>query len=237
MRQAPVAPWLKGLGLVALLLTLSGCVSYRLGLVLSWDGSGTINQRLQVDPLLASLARLNLGDLQQQIRQRAERAGGTLDTSEAPSAWTVVIPFKEVAQIEPKLTKFLEDPITQGAAVRSAVQQTVEAFRVEEQNFLVVKSYHLKGVLDLRNLMRIPNSGGILRVETEGLLEAQLQITLPWAPLASNANRTEGNTVTWMIEPDRPNPLDITFLLPNFPGLLLVLGGLIAGSLVLVLRR
>lgn len=214
----------RTMGLVALLLLLTGCVNYRLGLVLSWDGSGSIHQRLQIDPLLASLARLNIIDLQQQIRQRAERAGGTLDASEAPAALTVVIPFKEVAQIEPKLSQFLAQPTTQVAVPGPGLKQTFRSFQLDEQNFLIVKSYRLKGVLDLTNLIRIPNSNGLLRVEAEGLINAELTITLPWAALSSNANRIEANTLIWMIAPDRPNPLDVTFLLPNIPGLLLVAG-------------
>ncbi|WP_287130047.1 DUF3153 domain-containing protein [Candidatus Cyanaurora vandensis] len=227
----------KSLGFLVLLLTLTGCVNYRLGLELGWDGSGTIIQQLQVDPFLASLARANIADLKEQVQERAARAGGYLDRQEDPRILQVVIPFRELQQVEGKLGQFFGDTAQSSAGSSSTVRSTIQSFQLEEQNFFVVKLYKLNGVLDLTNLARLPLSNGALTFQADGLINCELAITLPFAALSTNATRTTGNTLIWVIQPDAPNPLSLSFLLPNIPGLMVLCVLALGAVLVLGLRR
>ncbi|WP_218080046.1 DUF3153 domain-containing protein [Anthocerotibacter panamensis] len=229
----------KPVGLLALLVALSGCVQYRMGLDLAWDGSGTISQNLQVEPILADLVAPQLEDLTQQLQNRATKAGGRLRHKGASGLFEVVIPFQSLGQVEDKLNRFFSDAPKSSSASAPQLTRVVQSFRLEEHNFFLVTYYHLTGVLDLSELTRqsFTVSGHKIQVQAEPYAKLQLSMTLPFGALSSNANRTEGSTLLWNIRPNQPNELTLNFLLPGIPGVMLLLLGLAGTGVWLTVRR
>jgi hypothetical protein len=211
--RAPLSKWL---GLAALGLLLSGCVNYQVGFVLGWDGRGVIEQILQLDPLVVSLARPQLVTFNRDLQQRVAQVGGTLTTE--TTGLKVTIPFQSPQEIESKFATFFQSNQPKTATTPSWLTATTQSFRVEETNFWVARA-----------LSRLPIAYGqrSFQLAADNLLTMQLRVVLPLPPLKSNATQQQGQTLLWDIKLNQLNPLEISFLLPNLPLLgFLGLGGL-----------
>ncbi len=240
MLRLPVAKswWGRYLGLFALGLVLTGCVNYRLGLVIHWNGSGEISQLMTVEPALALFAQDQLRELELQARQRAKQAGGIFRRTSDGSQLEVVIPFQQPQEIETKLDLFFEPDPKNKAAVppTGPVAEALKSPKLETRNFWIADYYRLSAALDLTKVMAIPLEPGRLQISGDRLVNLELAITLPWPALSSNATLTQGNTLIWKISTQRINRLEVGFLLPSLPALVVV-GIAALGGVLWVLRQ
>jgi hypothetical protein len=177
--------------------------------------------------MVAVLGRPQLRQLEVQAQTRARLVGGTVTSAPDLNWLEVVIPFRQVQEIETKIQRFVGTPSPSNqAAAPDLVGKILPVWHLEERNFLLVTYYRLDGAVDLRGLSQLPFNGNTLSVTADQWLHLELSVTLPFSPLASNATQTSGNTLRWQIQPGQVTPLSVSFWLPYGPGVaVLGLGG------------
>ncbi len=246
---------LRSLGLGTLMCLLTGCVNYQLGLDLHWDGSGTLNQQVQIEPLLAVLARPQIQQVMRQLSIQTEQVGAQLTTTEDLSELQVRLAFRQLRDLEMKFKILFattaaspkQEPITTTKLERPAAQSTptilsmgtlVKSVQLDTRDFFVMTYYHAVGEFDLRPWRHIPLRvyGQTLSLPSDKLVQLHLRLGLPWPALATNAREVQGNTLVWQISTERINKLEASFLLPNLVGLSWVSGIFSLLSLGLGLR-
>lgn len=221
---------------VFLLLTLSGCVQYRLGLQFNWNASGTITQNLEIEPALVRLAGFPYEQFVRSIKKRAEGLGGRVDSGQEGKL-AIQIPFKDPKELDTKFNKFFNDPLvlasrdaqTYQPVQYSPAQNTLPApiakFSVQNQSWFLVDTYQLTYDLDLTKTTIPLPSGNLLAINAADLVKLEFALSLPFSPWQSNANRNENGVLIWDVIPGQNNRVTATFLLPNlWGGLALGLG-------------
>jgi hypothetical protein len=226
-----------------LLLALSGCVQYRLGLQFNWNASGMITQNLDIEPALVRLSGFPYEQFIRSIKKRAEGLGGKVDTLQEGKL-AIQIPFKDPKELETKFNRFFNDPLVlafrstqsyqpvQYLPVQSTLPAPTAKFDVQSQTWLLVDAYTLTYDVDLTQTSLPLPSGNLLMINPAQLVKLEFALSLPFSPWRSNATRNENGVLVWDVIPGQNNRITATFLLPNLWGGL----ALSLGIMILVIR-
>lgn len=205
-----------------LVVLLTGCVHYDVGVNFESQTHGEIIQHIKLADRLTSFSRTTAEDWLKSIERRARQLQGrTKRLSEKDL--TVIIPFDNGADLQRKFNQFFNPVENQKTTVSDDLPKFESHLAVQQNNLIFWIRNHVELELDLRSLGVISSNGNVL-VSPGSLLELEFSLQAPWGarPILttdSNAinpeNHKTGNQILWMLQPGQINHIEAVFWLPS----------------------
>jgi hypothetical protein len=224
---------------LCLIICLTGCVRYDLGVNFTQANSGTIIQHIKLGEQLTSFSEVEANNWLNSIEKRALKLQGKTKRI-SPEELVVTIPFANGQELTNKFNQFFIPQIDH-KSVKKLNKSSVNLLELEAQmsikqsNLLLLERNVLKFNADLRPLGVISNQGNII-ISSGDLINLQLQLNFPWgAKIITNESpkwaESEHNQYNIELEAGQINQVTAIFWLPNYIGLgtmviiLLMVGG------------
>lgn len=208
------------MGLVTLVLGLSGCVQADLAIQIKGQAGGEIQQHLQV----SRSARPFL----EQLQQQAGKLGGTSKRQNGQTL-DLRIPFERPEDLASKLNGLLA-PLTQTEAPN--VPTLPAQAEVTDQNLLLFIRGQFDYTIDLRAFGIASGSrSDAVVLSPQELVALTISLETPWGARPGQASAKDnsltlinphlvkhGHTLTWTLEPGYINHLQAVFIYPSLVG-------------------
>lgn len=224
-----------------LLLGLSGCVRYDLGIRYVSQTRGEIVQHIRLGESVTQFNGAIARDWLRALDQRTRAVGGKTQRTSAQDI-TLRIPFYNGADLETKFNRFFQPDESAADAPANQGEDTplpkIQAhLSVQEQNFLLVQRNRLVYDLDVRSLaLRSPE--GTVVVGPGALLDLDFSLDTPWGaktlPTSLPARGSQqAQHLMWRLSPTDPTHIEVSFWVPSPLGIgtvvIILLMGLGAG--------
>ena len=222
---------------ICLLLLLTGCMRYDVGVNFQHQHRGAIVQQIRLGKQLTSFSRLEGEKWLASIAERAKKLQGKIKTV-SPEEVIVTIPFNNGKELAAKFNKFF-NPTQQKASQLSNFDaldlvQLQSDIWLNQSNWLLLERNKLHLKVDLRPLGVLSDGGNVIIGPGE-ILDLQFQLNAPWGVRKENGVEAgvskKANQLLWKLESGKINDIDVTFWLPSYLGigavfiiLLMVLG-------------
>lgn len=226
--------WPSVLVMLVMLLGLTGCVEYDVGIHFDNPHRGTIVQHLQISDRLRSFSDGAVQQWVKTLERRSRSVGGAVQRS--ADELRITIPFGSAMELQTKFNRFFTtaDPSDRSATPLD-LPEIESHLTVDHSNFLLLERDRLRYDLDLRSL-GVSSSGGSLLLSPASLVDLAFRLETPWGARSvktANALLPEktGQGLTWSLVPGEVNHLEAVFWLPSPLGIgaimivLLVLAG------------
>jgi hypothetical protein len=215
--------------LLAIIVLLTGCVKYDVGINFSDQHHGAIVQHITLAEQLTSLSQTEadkwLGSLQKRAKQLQ---GKTKKISDREII--VTIPFRNGQDLVEKFNTFFNaDNNKKYQAVK--LENNQELLQLEgkiaifQSNALLMERNQIKLNIDLRALGVISNQGNII-ISPGDLVNLEFNLTTPWnskiisSNLDNNLSITqENNHLIWKLKPGQINEIELAFWVPSWLGI------------------
>lgn len=225
---------------LCLIICISGCVRYDLGVKFSQANSGTIIQHIKLGEQLTSFSEVEGNAWLKSIEKRALKLDGKTKRI-SPEELIVTIPFSNGQELVDKFNQFFVTQIDSKPVKKLNKNKSVNLLELEaemlikQSNLLLLERNVLKFNADLRPLGVISNQGNII-ISSGDLINLQLQFNFPWgAKIITNEppkwEKNDRNQYNIELEAGQINQVTAIFWLPNYIGLgtmaiiLFILGG------------
>lgn len=216
------------LGMLALSMLLSGCVSGQFHVTVFKDGSAELDYRMAMDPLLLSF--YDKKDPLSEMKAEAEKGGFTVSSYTEGN----LVGFKAVKRVQ----DLKELPVLQNSLLKVKVESSQNGPTVEKGLF--ANTYKFNGNFDLTG-MRQTGEGAELANAMLSQMKLKFLLTLPVEPKASNAASVadEGKTLEWSLIPGQNNHIYAEARVPNVANIAMAiaLGVAIVALLTVILVR
>lgn len=206
-----------------LLLCLTGCVQYDVGIRFDHQHRGAITQEIALGEQFSSFTQTDTQQWLDSVKQRAKQQGGKVKTT-GNNHLEVVIPFNNGAELKEKFNGFF-NPQTPEKNVKSSgdrfsALQLQSSLDLQQQNWILADRNQLTLDVDLRALGLLSEQGNIL-VSSGSLFNLNLKLETPWGSrvLEYGGDRpglvSQGSSLVWQLEPGQLNHLVVRFWVPS----------------------
>ncbi len=213
---------------LCLILCLTGCVRYDVGVSFPQANSGTIIQHIKLGEQLTSFSEVEGNAWLNSIEKRALNLHGKTKRI-SPEELVITIPFNNGKDLVNKFNEFFVPQINSKQIKKvnkndSANLLELEAkMLIKQSNLLVLERNVLDFNADLRPLGVISNEGNII-ISSGDLINIQLQLNFPWgAKIITNESakweKDDLNQYNIELEAGQINQLTAIFWIPNYIGL------------------
>jgi hypothetical protein len=208
---------------IAIAVTLSGCVEYRTGINFQSLNYGEVVQQIRLGEQLTSFSQVAVQNWIKAIEQRTQQLSGKVERED--SNLKITIPFNNARDLENKINQYFSFPSTSSQSVVSTASSGTDGIqshlKIEQNNFLFLVRNHLIYDIDLRALTA-KSVDPKVSIASAAVVDLSFSLQSPWG---SKSNResstidatqgiTNGETI-WQLEPGKLNQIDAVFWLPN----------------------
>jgi hypothetical protein len=208
-----------------LLICLSGCVRYDVGINFAQVNRGTIIQHIKLGEQLTSFSKTEGNAWLNSIQKRAlQLQGKTKKISEEEIV--VTIPFYNGQELVSKFNQFFNpselNQKTKSNQFTDLLKLKAE-MSIRQSNLLLLERNVLNVRADLRPLGVLSEEGNII-ISPGDLIDLELKFSFPWwtklvqGELSPPAQVSK-HQVTWRLQPGQINQIKTIFWLPNYVGL------------------
>nr|ADN12146.1 conserved hypothetical protein [Gloeothece verrucosa PCC 7822] len=224
----PIKP-ISFLPLVCLLvLLLTGCVRYDVGVNFDSQHHGEIVQHITLGQQLTSLSQTEAQKWLNSIQQRAKQLQGSAQKI-SPQEIIVSIPFSNGQDLVDKFNQFFNpNPEKANHKVQPEnldLVQLKSEMSIRQSNLLLLERNQLNLQVDLRALGVLSNQGNII-VSPGSLIDLELILNTPFgAKLIENQQglipdiNNEGKQLVWHLIPGQINTIEAVFWVPSWLGI------------------
>lgn len=220
-----------------LLLLLTGCVRYDLGLNFEGQHRGQIVQHIKLGKQITTLSETEANQLVTSLKTRAQKLEGDLKQI-SPEEIIVTIPFYNGKELTSKFNRFFNSNYGVGTKKDALdLLQINSAMSLKQSNWILAQYNQLHLTVDLRSLGIVSEQGNLI-VTPGSLIDIQFALNTPWGaktvinddPLTPSY-RQEGNQLIWQLKSGQINEIQSSFWMLSPLGIgavaiaLLMLGG------------
>jgi hypothetical protein len=198
--------------LLAIALTLSGCVKYDTEINFSSLNYGEIIQHIQLDRQISSFGQTAVAEWLKTVEQRTQKLDGRLSYP-SNQELEVKIPFNNAKDLESKLNQYF-NPGANPEGIKSQL-------KVTQNNFLFAVRTHLTYDLDLQSLA-LKTRNPKLAIDDKANLDINFSISSPWGVSSRDrdgiiAGKFDPNRdrLSWKLPAGQIDKIDAIFWLPN----------------------
>jgi len=212
----------------ALLICLTGCVRYDVGIQFPQANSGTMIQHIKLGEQLTSFSEKEGNNWLNSIERRALKLHGKSKRI-SPEELVVTIPFNNGQDLVEKFNQFFIPEFAQNSKQKKAdtnsnsLLDLSAKMSIKQNNLLFIERNTLKFNADLTPLGVVSSEGNII-ISSGDLIDLQIQFNFPLG-----AKMITNEFATWEKLPDNQyninlsagqiNELTAIFWLPNYIGL------------------
>ena len=208
-------------------LGLGGCVEADSSIQYRDQVHGTLVQRLHVEPTQNRLERFAAEQWLQSVRDRTLQLDGSVEQQNG-NDWLLSIPFYNGADLQRKFNQLMQQILTRdrspdkAAGVGDTASPAVDplaasnlSFVVQEQNFGIVQHNHITYTLDLRSQQSVQAAW----LPLQNAVTWTISLGTPWGatptPKSDNPIQQTSRQLTWKLQLDQPNTIDVEFWVPS----------------------
>ncbi|MGH8002383.1 MAG: DUF3153 domain-containing protein [Brasilonema sp.] len=218
-----------------LLIFLTGCVRYDVGINFDDQHQGEIVQHIKLGQQLTALSQAEANNWLESVERRARQLQGKSQHI-SPQEIVVTIPFNNGQELATKFNQFFNpNPQKSPQSIKrdnlDLVQLNSE-LSLQQSNLLLLERNQLSLNVDLRALGVLSNQGNII-VSPGSLIDLDFILNTPWGAknIINEVSltpeiRNGGHQLVWHLQPGQINTIEAIFWLPSFLGL---------GTLIIVL--
>lgn len=210
--------------IVAIALTLSGCVKYQTGVNFQSLNYGEVVQQIRLGEQLTSFSQDAVNDWIETIENRTHKLSGQVERLEDHSL-KITIPFNNAKDLANKLNQYFNFPSDSVQPIevdRSRATPGIQShLAIVQNNFLLVVRNHLTYDVDLRSLTA-KSADPKVSIASGAEVDLSFALQSPWgskstgasSPIAASQGQTGRETI-WQLQPGQINQIDAVFWLPN----------------------
>lgn len=215
--------------LCSVLVFLTGCVRYDVGINFPHQHHGEIIQHITLGQRLTSLSQTEATKWLNSIEQRAKLLKGKTDHISEREI-IVSIPFSNSQELEERFNQFF-DPSSSFKIKNAAnpddlkLLQLDSKLAVTEQDWFFLTQKNLKLTVDLRALGVLSEQGNII-VSPGSLVDIDFALNTPFSGQSINddsllnpAVEEVNNQLIWHLKPGEINTIQAVFWVPNYLGI------------------
>lgn len=211
-------------GIVLVVLLLSGCVRYDVGVNFDNPHRGEIVQHIKLGERLTSFSGDSAQEWLNSIERRTRQLEGKVKRLSNEEI-AVTIPFNNGAELESKFNEFF-NPVEKKNSSRVKTTEelpTIDShFKLNQNNLLLLLRNKLSYDLDLRSLSLISTNNSVL-ANPGSILDLEFSLNTPWGAKSiekdSNAVHPESyqnnRQLVWTLKPGQLNHVEAVFWLPS----------------------
>lgn len=210
---------------LCLLVFLSGCVRYDVGINFSQVNSGTMIQHIKLGEQITSFSKKEGTDWLNSIEKRSYLLDGKSKRISDEEV-VVTIPFNNGKELVSKFNKFFNPSQLNQRQKNSQFNDLLElkAFMsIQQSNLLLAERNVLNVSADLRPLGVLSDEGNVI-ISPGDLIDLELKFNFPWwarfvETELSPPLTTSAHNFTWKLQAGQVNEIKTIFWLPNYVGL------------------
>ncbi len=216
--------------LLILMVFLTGCVRYDVGIDFQNQHRGEIIQNINLAPQLSRLSQKEVQEWIDSLQKRAENLNGKLENV-SENTFRVIIPFSNGQELSNKFNQlYHQQPRREKKQSDKIDLVNLDAqMSIEQTNLLLLERNLMNFTVDLRGLGVVSQEGNII-VSSGSLLDLNLGITSPLMVqlIQQNAQISKkNNELIWHLQPGQINQLKVICWVPSYLG--------IGGALIILL--
>lgn len=210
---------------LCLLICLTGCVRYDVGVNFSQANSGTIIQHIKLGEQLTSFSTTEATAWLNSIEKRAIQLRGKTKKI-SPEEIVVTIPFNNGQELVSKFNKFFNPSELQKKQKNNQFTDLLELkaeMSIHQSNLLLLERNVLNVSADLRPLGVLSEQGNII-ISPGDLIDLELKFNFPWWAKSVEGEfsppvQLYSHQFIWKLQPGQVNQVKTIFWLPNYVGL------------------
>jgi hypothetical protein len=210
-----------------LLVFLTGCVRYDVGINFNDQHHGQIVQHITLGQQLTSLSQTEARKWLDSIEQRAKKLQGKASKI-SDQEIVVIIPFNNGKDLAQKFNQFFNpNPEKTGKNLNPEdldLVQLASEMKVKQSNLLLAERDKISLNIDLRALGVLSNQGNII-ISPGALIDLELALNTPWfarSLVTENGLTPEINSnnkqIVWHLIPGQINTLEAIVWVPSWLG-------------------
>jgi len=216
--------------LLILMVFLTGCVRYDVGIDFQNQHRGEIIQNINLAPQLSRLSQKEVQEWIDSLQKRAENLNGKLENV-SENSFRVIIPFSNGQELSNKFNQLYHQQTRRENKQSDKIDLVnLDAqMSIEQTNLLLLERNLMNFTVDLRGLGVVSQEGNII-VSSGSLLDLNLGITSPLMVqlIQQNAQISKkNNELIWHLQPGQINQLEVICWVPSYLG--------IGGALIILL--
>jgi len=216
--------------LLILMVFLTGCVRYDVGIDFQNQHRGEIIQNINLAPQLSRLSQKEVQEWIDSLQKRAENLNGKLENI-SENSFRVIIPFSNGQELSNKFNQLYHQQTRREKKQSDKIDLVnLDAqMSIEQTNLLLLERNLMNFTVDLRGLGVVSQEGNII-VSSGSLLDLNLGITSPLMVqlIQQNAQISKkNNELIWHLQPGQINQLEVICWVPSYLG--------IGGALIILL--
>ncbi len=217
-------PWLLGI-----LVLLTGCVRYDVGLKYNNQHHGTIVQHITLAEQLTNLSQTEAEKWLSSIEKRVKTLQGKTEKISEREI-LVTIPFSNGQDLVKKFNTFFNaDQNKKYESIKleknRELLQLQGKMSITQSNALLAERNKLKVNIDLRALGVLSNQGNII-VSPGSLVNLEFGLNAPWGSKDITQDtdsyltvNQEKNNLAWELKPGQINEIEVVFWVPSWLGI------------------
>jgi hypothetical protein len=211
-----------------LLIFLTGCVRYDVGINFNSPHQGEIVQQIAIRQQLNNLDRVDVKKWLNSVESRSRQLQGKVKKLNAEEL-LVTIPFHNGRELTSKFNQLFhsEIPVTSALATTENPELTKldSQITLQQSNLILVERNSLDLIIDLRALNILTHQGKII-VDSDRLIDLELQLNTPWLAYSVSGgsnlqpqSSSKTKQLVWQLQPGEINHIQAVFWLPSPLGL------------------
>ena len=207
-----------------LLVCLTGCVRYDVGINFNSPYNGNIVQHIKVGQQINSLDRSDVKKWLNSLELRSRQLQGKIKKLNAEEL-LVTVPFRNSQELATKFNQLFHSDIPVTSAIPTGENPDLtkldSQIAIDESNLILLERNHLDLIVDLRALDILTHQGKII-IDSDRLIDLQLSLNTPWiAYSVSGENNLQPTTnsatkqLVWHLQPGKINQIEVVFWLPS----------------------
>jgi Protein of unknown function (DUF3153) len=222
-----------------LLIFLSGCVNYDVGINFNSQHRGTFVQHIKLGEKLTSFSQSTLTQWFDSLEQRAQKLQGKTKKI-SPQEIIVTIPFNNGKELTSVFNSFFNPNPEKVVPLSDLTEPEVQLsskVSLQQSNLLLVQRDRLSMDIDLRAFDFFSNQDKLI-LNPASAVEIEIDLNTPWGAKSINRENyltpqilEESRKLVWQLQPGQVNYIEAVFWLPSPIGvgaiaiLLIVLAG------------
>lgn len=222
-----------------LLIFLTGCVRYDVGINFNSPHQGNIVQHITIGQQLNSLDRPDVKKWFNSVESRSRQLQGKIKKLNSEEL-LVTIPFSNGRELASKFNGLFHSDIPVTSAIATAenpdLNKLDSQLTLQQSNLILVERNSLDLTIDLRALNILTHQGKIT-IDSDRLIDLEFKLDTPWLAYSKSDNSTlqpirdsKTKELVWHLQPGAINHIKAVFWLPSPLGL-----GTVAIILLMVL--
>lgn len=206
-----------------LLMSLTGCVRYDVGINFNSPHNGKIVQQIKIGQQLDNLDRSDVKKWFNSIESRAYQLQGQVKKPNSEEL-LVTIPFNNGKELATKFARLFHSTIPVTSAI--ATDEDPDLIKLDSQinlrqnNLIFLERNSLDLIVDLRALELLAHQGKI-EIESDRLIDLEFRLNTPWIAYAILGDDKlqpipdPSQQLVWHLQPGKINHLKAVFWLPS----------------------